>query len=302
MTQNNNKISKSGFTLIELLVVIAIIAILAAIIFPVFAQARQKAHQTACLSNVRQIGLAIMQYMSDSDDQFPQGLQTINGDRVWAGEGWAGQCQPYINSFAMFKCPTDSTSASKFPNYVVSYGYNNNLFPLPKGADEEEEHDIAPRPVTIAELNSPPRTVFLFAVSGVLANISDIREGAGKKGKPGRNYSASGNGLDNRLYAQKDWNTRVENQYATGYLGGRIPPNHSETQFEERYGRHTEGSNYLLCDGHARWYSGSKVSSGVNATAPICYQDNQPRISGCDSKFRAEGTEAASHAVTFSIR
>ena len=64
---------KRGFTLIELLVVIAIIAILAAILFPVFAKAREKARQTSCLSNLRQIGTAILSYAQDNDEQFPIG-------------------------------------------------------------------------------------------------------------------------------------------------------------------------------------------------------------------------------------
>ena len=64
---------KRGFTLIELLVVIAIIAILAAILFPVFAKAREKARQTSCLSNLRQIGTAILSYAQDNDEQYPFG-------------------------------------------------------------------------------------------------------------------------------------------------------------------------------------------------------------------------------------
>ena len=73
---------RAGFTLIELLVVIAIIAILAAILFPVFAKAREKARQIACASNMKQIGLGIIQYTQDNDETFPSG--------VWSGSGWAG--------------------------------------------------------------------------------------------------------------------------------------------------------------------------------------------------------------------
>ncbi|MCW3060774.1 MAG: prepilin-type N-terminal cleavage/methylation domain, partial [Capsulimonas sp.] len=72
-----------GFTLIELLVVIAIIAILAAILFPVFAKAREKARQTTCASNLRQLGLAMLQYVQDNDETFPFGATThIEGREV----------------------------------------------------------------------------------------------------------------------------------------------------------------------------------------------------------------------------
>jgi prepilin-type N-terminal cleavage/methylation domain-containing protein len=74
--------SRQGFTLIELLVVIAIIAILAAILFPVFAQAREAARKTACLSNMRQIGMAMRMYMQDFDDRFPQSKQTDSQPQI----------------------------------------------------------------------------------------------------------------------------------------------------------------------------------------------------------------------------
>src|SRR5450432_3278318 len=94
---------KSGFTLIELLVVIAIIAILAAILFPVFAQAREKARAISCLSNEKQLGLGIIQYQQDYDEHNPGGVNGYGG-----GAGWAGQILPYVKSLAVFRCPNDS--------------------------------------------------------------------------------------------------------------------------------------------------------------------------------------------------
>src|SRR5471032_2965994 len=87
-----------GFTLIELLVVIAIIAILAAILFPVFARARENARRTACQSNLKQIGLAFMQYVQDYDELQPSGNSYDNSAVGIPGGGWAGVMSPYVRS------------------------------------------------------------------------------------------------------------------------------------------------------------------------------------------------------------
>jgi len=90
--------NRAGFTLIELLVVIAIIAILAAILFPVFAQARDKARQAACLSNFKQIGLAIMMYTQDYDESYPNSTFN-NGPSGWtSGYDWTYIINPYIKT------------------------------------------------------------------------------------------------------------------------------------------------------------------------------------------------------------
>ena len=118
---------KRGFTLIELLVVIAIIAILAAILFPVFARAREKARQTSCLSNCKQMGLAVMQYIQDYDETFTFCDITYSESvpRPYTGgtttaHKWPDTLWPYAKNKQMFKCPSH-------PNVWVSYGYNANL-------------------------------------------------------------------------------------------------------------------------------------------------------------------------------
>lgn len=98
-----HRYDRRGFTLIELLVVIAIIAVLAAILFPVFAQAREKARAVACLSNCRQIGLAFMQYAQDNDDRLP--LSTDSSRDL----SWVVTLQPYIKNTQIYRCPDDAS-------------------------------------------------------------------------------------------------------------------------------------------------------------------------------------------------
>jgi prepilin-type N-terminal cleavage/methylation domain-containing protein/prepilin-type processing-associated H-X9-DG protein len=126
---------RKGFTLIELLVVIAIIAILAAILFPVFARARENARRASCQSNLKQIGLGILQYTQDYDE-----LMVTSMRRGATGTGfiWANMVQPYVKSKQLFQCPSDTKTAEANPGYWqdgppaterlhTSYLYNTDI-------------------------------------------------------------------------------------------------------------------------------------------------------------------------------
>ncbi len=131
---------RRAFTLIELLVVIAIIAILAAILFPVFAKAREKARQNSCLSNQKQIGIGMLQYAQDYDERYPiywrnvlqtdtsaPGLtyRTSNGSITGNYMSWMDFIAPYCKNNQLFKCP--SASEREAGGLGPSYGYNRNV-------------------------------------------------------------------------------------------------------------------------------------------------------------------------------
>lgn len=125
---------RKGFTLIELLVVIAIIAILAAILFPVFAQAREKARAIACLSNMKQEGLATMMYVQDYDETYPLAA-FWDGSSSFAANFylWSSQrcLQPYIKNLGIYVCPDDSFNGSGLSDiYKAGMPANIPLKPL----------------------------------------------------------------------------------------------------------------------------------------------------------------------------
>jgi len=160
-----------GFTLVELLVVIGIIAVLSAILFPVFAQAREKARQTSCSSNEKQLGLAIMQYVQDYDETYPFGL-----DENWDWQvTWAYSIQSYVKTLSVFQCPDDPINNAPPPwggslNTVsfAANGYNgwngsgNQLF----GVIGVAQSWIGQNTMTQARINYPSSTVLVAEKHG----------------------------------------------------------------------------------------------------------------------------------------
>jgi len=252
MQGNTTRCRQRAFTLIELLVVIAIIAILAAILFPVFAQAREKARQTSCASNVRQLGLGFRMYTQDYDERFPfggwlpnaQGL-SINGT-YGTGE-WQNTTAPYIKNKGIYYCPSsgDDTENPKDPTEwqwnrnPVSYLYNNMIAP---GVDEGNGRVIR-RPVTEAKFASPAETWLL--VEG--HNDWGGRDGVDWLGRP------------NTVWLQEDTIFGNNASLPTGWL---------EWQgFTWALPRHTGGGNVCYADGHVKFIGLSPTRGTFPCTA-----------------------------------
>ncbi len=145
---------KQGFTLIELLVVIAIIAILAAILFPVFAQARERARMTQCLSNARQLSIAVMNYAQDFEEAFPPStnyaVPTNVPERIWTR-----LIQPYVKDTNIFTCP--SAQRTGFPADWSQRGLGSIGYTAATAYDPELREGFAV-PVYLGQVEEPART------------------------------------------------------------------------------------------------------------------------------------------------
>jgi prepilin-type N-terminal cleavage/methylation domain-containing protein/prepilin-type processing-associated H-X9-DG protein len=288
---------KRGFTLIELLVVIAIIAILAAILFPVFAKAREKARQASCQSNEKQLGLSFIQYSQDYDEKWPAGY---NGGTAFTatasllgGAGWAGQIYSYTKSTGIYKCPDDATAVTAgngttIPTgYPVSYVYNSNI----------AQSDA---PITNASFNAPASTVVLAEGQGASSGITSFPEGTSTSA----DLSPAGDGAVSTVSTAGTPSTA--STYYTGPIGGIFGAT-STGDFTGNTGLHTGGADYLLADGHVKWAAGQKVSGGITPSGATDYQSTTngnttgPDVSETTTSYAAGTADPSNvYVLTFS--
>ncbi len=216
---------RNAFTLIELLVVIAIIAILAAILFPVFAEAREKARATSCLSNTKQLGLALRMYVDDYDERYPFAANLSDG--FADVDKWYGQLvlQPYIKNAGILFCP----SMSKFTQYntLCTYSYNIHLgyFWYPQGG---------------------PYTFYQGASDSDV--LYPAQTTAFSCAKPSwYYYNALYGGIYGEFYAFINGTSEMYD------IARFLIANPSEW---DSVFIHNEGINLTYCDGHAKWNNG----------------------------------------------
>jgi len=232
MNAVDRKSVRRGFTLIELLVVIAIIAILAAILFPVFARAREKARQTSCLSNMKQLSLAFMMYAQDYDEGWPA---TTYGDcfhpaHTWNGMvPWVMSTQSYVKNWQVGVCPSDGERACM--SKVGSAGGNDYdpFFLMRFGT--------APTSTSQAAQMWP----WSYATNGLLG-ISVGRSRMAVINRPSQCFLITELGLGQHAYTV--W-------YCYGFGYGSRTNEHPDRWEAGR--RHNEGRLFSFCDGHAKW-------------------------------------------------
>jgi prepilin-type N-terminal cleavage/methylation domain-containing protein/prepilin-type processing-associated H-X9-DG protein len=229
---NSSSVAKirSGFTLIELLVVIAIIAILASILFPVFGRARENARRSSCQSNLKQIGLGMMQYTQDYDEYFPLSVisqvPTASQTNPPVGGvpiGWADAVQTYLKSTQIYQCPSEATAPVSNPNAT---GYTDYFLNKNAGTGDQ------PLPA----MNNPTLTILVGEGGSPTSGSPNLHSNARYRSN---GCNAGGDPAGGVPYLDRTQGTCPTGGLSFNLAGGGI--------------RHFDGANYAFADGHVKW-------------------------------------------------
>ena len=251
-----------AFTLIELLVVIAVIGILAAILFPVFARARENARRTSCLNNVKQVGLAMMQYTQDYDEKMP--IQSFANTVNFMDSTAAG-----LNN------PPDARATTNFLAVLFPYGKSRQIYACPSSMPYVDPPSSCTGSTNCLAPTATSRTSYI--VNGlIIQNMLSLDGGGNFSIMPGikaRSLSAITKPAEIIVFQERLENYTLLSTYPrydpTAPVGYKFWHLYDPTtQIERASNRHFEGGNLLFCDGHAKWRRYNSISSSEFGFTP----------------------------------
>jgi prepilin-type processing-associated H-X9-DG protein len=246
---------------------------------------------------MKQLGLGFIQYSQDYDERLPMGTQPYGlNPSYYLGIGWGGQVYPYVKNSQVFACPSDTTPPTAATRVTVSYAANLTLTTFNPSSSGNAQRNM------LTQIPAPERSVLMNEMQGSEANVSDTQESGGPP------YTCADDGVNNTfcLGGNAGGNDNGNVLYATGYMGGRtyvsgacafgsVPL--ATGCYAAPTGRHLDGANYCMADGHVKWYLGSRVSNGNNATNST---DPQGTVNDTNSTAAGSADPSGRFAVTYS--